>query len=105
MTQRFYEVPLSARTQRCTVTLLNVSYQLAITWRDAAGQWLLDIADAAGNALLQGLPLIPGTNLLGQHAHLGIGAGLLVMLDNGTDETVTFDNLGSTSHLRFVVNA
>ncbi|QEE24592.1 hypothetical protein CS053_08805 [Rhodanobacter glycinis] len=105
MTQRFYEVPLSARTQRCTVTLLNVSYQLTITWRDAASQWLLDVADATGNALLQGLLLIPGTNLLGQYAHQGIGAGLLVMLDNGTDDTVTFDNLGSTSHLRFVVNA
>lgn len=105
MTLRFYEVPLSARSQRTSITLLNTTYQLAITWRDAISHWVLDMSDGQGSPVLQGIPLIAGTNLLGQFKHLGIGAGLLVMLDNGTDETVTYPGLGSSAHVRFVVSA
>ncbi|UGB47004.1 hypothetical protein LQ772_06850 [Frateuria edaphi] len=103
MTRQVFEIPLSARSQRCSVTLLNVNYQLAVQWRAAAGQWVLDLLDASGNPVVQGLPLVTGSDLLGQFGHLGIGGALVVMLDSGAGDAVTFDNLGTNAHLRFVV--
>ena len=105
MSRQVFEIPLSASSQRCTVTLLNVGYQLAVQWRAATEQWALDIADAAGNPVAQGLPLVTGADLLGQFAHLGIGGALVVMLDSGAGDAVTFENLGTSAHLRFVVDA
>lgn len=104
MSRQVFEIPLSARSQRCNVTLLNVNYQLSLQWRAAASQWVLDIADASGNPVVQGLPLVTGADLLGQYAYLGIGGALVVMLDNGAGDAVTFDNLGTSAHLRFVVS-
>lgn len=105
MSRQVFEIPLSARSQRCKVTLLNVVYNLAIQWRASAAQWVLDMSDASGNPVIQGLPLVTGADLLGQHKHLGIGGALVVMLDSGAGDSVTFDNLGSSAHLRFVVIA
>lgn len=99
---KILEIPLSARNQIVTVVLLNVTYQLTLQWRKAAQTWFLDIADAAGTPLIQGLALVQGVNLLHQHQALGIGGGLLVTCDTGVDAP-TFENLGTTSHLLFVV--
>jgi hypothetical protein len=66
---------------------------------------VLDIADASGAPVVSGLPLLPGVDLLGQYGHLGIGGALIVMLDSGAGDAVTFNNLGTSAHLRFVVSA
>lgn len=105
MSRQVFEIPLSARSQRCTVTLLNVTYNMAIQWRASAGQWVLDFNDASGKPVIQGLPLVTGSDLLGQYRHLGIGGSLVVMLDSGAGDAVTFNNLGTSAHLRFVVEA
>jgi hypothetical protein len=99
-----YEIPLSAAPQSFTAQLAGVSYQLTAQWRNAAeGCWILDIADAAGNPLVQGIPLVTGCDLLAQYRYLGIGGQLRVQTDNDPDAMPTFDNLGNASHLYFVV--
>lgn len=98
-----YEIPLSSKNQTVAVVLLNRAYRLTLQWRDAISTWLLDIADSAGKPIVDGLPLVLGVNLLHQYAYLGIGGGLVVTCDTGTDAP-TFDNLGTSSHLLFVVN-
>lgn len=98
-----YEIPLTpGRNQTVSVVLLNATYRLTLQWREAAQTWFLDIADDAGNPLVQGLALVLGSNLLHQHQHLGIGGGLVVIFDTGTDAP-TFDNLGQSAHLLFIV--
>ncbi len=97
------EVPLTGQAESFSISLGGVSYQLTVIYRAAAeGGWVLDIADANGVALVGGIPLVTGCDLLEQYAHLGFAGGLAVQTDHNPGAVPTFDNLGSTSHLYFV---
>lgn len=104
MAYNVYEIPLVAKPQRVQVLLSNIQYILTVMWRAGSG-WVMDIADQLGNPILQGVPLVTGTDLLGQYAHLGIGGSLVVSTDGDPDAVPTYDNLGTESHLYFVVKA
>lgn len=96
-----YEIPLTpSQNQTASVVILNVTYSFTVQWRNAVQTWFLDIADDAGNPLVQGIALITGSDLLHQHQYLELGGGLFVVCDAGTDAP-TFDNLGSSAHLIF----
>lgn len=103
MSDALFEIPLSAASQSLRVTLANQVYRVSVTWRDAVGLWLLDIADGNGSALVQGLPLVTGNDLLEQFRHLGIGGGLWVLSGDNLGDMPTFDGLGTTSKLYFAV--
>ena len=98
------EVPLSAQPETFSISLGGIAYQLTVIYRDAAeGGWVLDIADANGTPVVGGIPLVTGCDLLEQYAHLGFTGGLAVQTDHDTFAVPTFANLGSRSHLYFVV--
>ncbi len=99
-----YEVPLSPQAQDFTINLGGVTYKVRLMWREAAaGGWFLDFADATGKAVLEGVPLVTGADLLAQYAHLGFTGSLVVQTDHDPDAIPTFANLGDLSHLYFVV--
>ncbi len=102
-----YEVPLSPQSQVFSIALNGVTYNLTLMWRTAPapGNWVLDIADSANNPLIQGIPLVTGCDLLGQYEYLGIGGGLWVSTDGDPSAIPTYSNLGTLSHLYFVVSA
>ncbi|MEC4682383.1 MAG: hypothetical protein VST70_01695 [Nitrospirota bacterium] len=99
-----FEIPLKSGNQTFLITLGTVAYSLTILWRDPLG-YFLDIADSEGNPILQGLAMVTGSDLLGQYAYLAIGgsvgAGTLTVVSDGLDPLVdlTYDNLGTSSHL------
>lgn len=99
-----YEIPLTATPQTFNITLQKVVYSLTVYWnaQNADGTWMLDIADENGNAIIDGIPLITGADLLAQYQHLGFGGVLVVQSDYNADALPTIDNLGSNSHLFFV---
>lgn len=98
-----FEIPLTAQPQTFTIALVSVQYQFTLAWRDTdGGGWFLDIADASGNALLSGIPLVTGVDLLAQYGYLGFGFELWVQTD-AADAPPTFTNLGTQSHLYCVV--
>jgi len=98
-----FEIPLSAQAQTFNVTLVGVQYQFTLLWRDTTyGGWFLDIADAAGNALVSGISLVTGVDLLVQYSYLTFGFELWVQTD-AADAPPTFTNLGTDSHLYCVV--
>jgi hypothetical protein len=101
------EIPMSATPQAFSIQLGMTTYSLTVTYRDIDdGGWLLDIADADGNSLVAGIPLVTGTNLLAQYPDLGFEGGLWVQTDGATpDATPTFDNIGTSSHLYFVASS
>jgi hypothetical protein len=102
-----YEIPLLPTPQSLTLTLGGVDYRLAVVWRAApdAG-WVMDIANASsGASVLAGVPLVTGADLLGQHAHLGLGAQLWVQTDGDPDAVPTYSNLGTGARLYLVVDA
>lgn len=94
-----YEIPLSAEGQSFRIALSGVEYQLRVQWRNAidAG-WTLDISDANGGALINGVPLVTGCNLLEQYQYLIPGV-LWVQTTAEPDAVPAFDNLGIGSHL------
>ena len=62
----------------------------------------MDIADGGGNALVGGIPLITGADLLEQYRYLGFRGGLFVQGAANPDELPTFEDLGYGSHLYWV---
>ena len=100
----YFEIPLETGVpQQLSITLGGVDYQLTLKYRDAIeGGWVLDIADSIGTPIVQGIPLVTGTNLLEQYAHLGFNGRLWVQTVNDADAVPTFDNLGDGAKLYWV---
>lgn len=106
MTVTYYEIPLSPNAQRFYVTLAGVQYQVQVAWRTAAeGGWFLDLYDGSGNALVLGVPLVTGVDLLAPYPDLGIGGSLYVTTDGAPDAVPLYANLGTTAHLYFAVTS
>lgn len=97
-----FEMPLSGQAQSFQMIILNVTYQFTLIWRDAASEWVLDMADIDGQPLIQGIPLVTGCDLLGQYAYVGLGFQLWVATDGDPAAVATYENLGTTSHLYVV---
>lgn len=100
----YYEIPLSPTPQTFTITLAGVIYQMTVKWNWVNASWVLDIADASGNALLVGIPLVTGVDLLEQYGYMGFGGQLVCQTDNDPDAVPTYANLGTTGHLYFIVS-
>lgn len=98
-----YEIPLSPEPQRFSIQLGGVEYRMRLSWSQHQTCWCLEISDSAGNAILQGIPVVTGVDLLAQHRHLGFTGSLLAQTDYDPSAVPTFDNLGSTGRLYFVV--
>ena len=98
---QFFEVPLTPVSQQFAITLGGIRLTLTVTWRNLGGAgWVLDIEDGTtGLALVHGIPLVTGIDLLAQYKHLGIPGGLIVTTDSDTDVVPTSGNLGVSSHL------
>ena len=103
-----YEIPLSAAPQRFNVTLAGVQYQLQVVYCEvdaATSNWTLELFTAAGISITGVLPMVTGVDLLAQLAYLGLGFSLFVLSDGQLTFAIpTFDNLGGTCHLLYVVN-
>ena len=95
------EIPLKSVPQTLTTTFPNgVTYQLRLIYQfndDAC--WVMDISDANGNALVQGVPLVTGADLLAQYQYLGFGCSMYAITDGAKSEPPHWWNLGTTAHL------
>jgi hypothetical protein len=102
----FYEIPLQSTPQSFPISLGGTTYNLTVTWNVQSQNWILDIADASSNPLAQGNPLLPGYNILGQLAYLGIPGQLFVQSDYSPDAPPTFTDLGQQggAHLVYATN-
>lgn len=100
-----YPVPTSPEPQTFNISLAGVTYQLTLVYRDASTNnplgWVLDVADASGNNILNGVPLVTGVNLFQPYPNLGFGGGLLVIPNAGSDTVPGFTDLGVNTQLYF----
>jgi hypothetical protein len=97
-------VPLAGVNERFTITL-GATYGFQIIWRDdpcGMGGWFLDIADALGNPLIQGLPMRAGQDLLAQYGYLGFTGQLWMQTAQDPTADPTFDNLGTDCNMYWV---
>lgn len=100
----YYEIPLSPTPQKISIPLGGITYSMTVKWNWVSACWMLDIADASGNALVNGIPIVTGVDLIGQYAYLGFAGKLVAQTDNDPDAVPTFDDLGTTGHLYFIVS-
>ncbi|HEY8355732.1 MAG TPA: hypothetical protein VIK69_12050 [Methylophilaceae bacterium] len=101
----YYRIPLTPTPQRFTIGLDGVDYIIHLNYRNVdEGGWTIDIHDIDDNPIVNGIPLVTGTNLLGQYRHLGFTGGLWVQTASDPDAVPTFVNLGVDAFLYWVSN-
>lgn len=87
------------------ITLQGIAYTLVFKWNGVASVWTVDFYDDdAQTAVLLGVPLVTGADLLGQFFYLSLGANtILTVMTIGPgvspDTVPGFNNLGSDGHL------
>jgi hypothetical protein len=96
-------IPLTpAPNQTITTTLSvdgnNVVFNLSFNFNEAAGYWVMGIADDANNVILAGMPLVPGqppeSNILSQYAYLRIGSAYLLNISGVAEDWPSMTSLG-----------
>lgn len=106
MATTYYEIPLTPNAQQFFITLGPTQYVMTLIYRDTIeGGWVLDIADAAGVPIVQGIPLVTGADLLAAYPDKNFSGKLLVATDGDGSAVPTFANLGTASHVYFAVTS
>lgn len=100
-----FTIPLTNQNQTLQISLLGITYILAVRWNALAGLWYLDINDVNNKPLLNGIPMTAGVNLLKQFSYLGIGGALVAQNVNNPALPVDYAGLGSTGFLLFIPDA
>jgi hypothetical protein len=101
-----WEIPLTPRAQVMDVNLGGIVYTLNFRYNRVNSTWVMDIGDSLATPMIMGIPLVTGTDLLGQFRYLGIGGGvpmitMTIAVGHSPDETPTYDDLGIDSHLYY----
>ena len=77
-----------------------LTLQVAISWSELAGYWVMTILDVAGNLLLDSIPLItgwyPAANLLAQYGYLQIGSAFILNEGSSIADYPTRNDLGQS---------
>lgn len=91
-------IPTQGANEQFRVQLAGVTYQVRKIWR--VDTWYIDISDANGAAIVSGMPLVTGADLLAQLEHLGLG-GILQVASTGPapDQMPSYAGMGTTSQL------
>jgi len=98
-----YEIPLSPKAQLVTVQLAGVKRKLNFYWNPTSECWFMDVMDDVSTPLIMGIPVVTGLDLLEQFAYMNLGGSIVVQTDHGPLLNPTFENLGVTGHVFFVV--
>lgn len=98
-----YKIPLTPEPQSFFINLAGKSYKLVNLWNPTANSWVLDFYDEKEIPILRGVPLVAGVDLLEQHTSLYFGGKLYAQTENAKFEIPTFENIGISSFLYFVV--
>lgn len=99
-----FPLPASATAQSFFIQLDNISYKITLRWNAVAVCWVMDIADFEEEPMVQGIPIVTGTDLLAPYAYLGIGGGIVALTEGNPDAVPTFENLGNGGDVFFVTD-
>ncbi|HEM6680820.1 hypothetical protein I5384_03315 [Citrobacter koseri] len=91
------EIPLTADNQQFSINIAGTTWRISIIWRDL--YWIMDLHNDRSEAVISGIPLVTGADLLAQYAYIGLGFKLVVVCDDSTKDYPTKTDLGARSHL------
>ncbi len=97
-----YSLPLKPTNQTLSVMMGGVQRQVTMRWNQMNAAWTCDIANASGGAVISGLPVVTGCDLLAPYAHLNLGGQLIAQTTNNANAVPTLANLGATGNLYFL---
>lgn len=101
-----FKIPFLSVPQRFSIELGGALYYLVNRWNSQdGGGWFIDVYDAGELPLIMNLPLVTGTDLFKQFAHLSLPGQLIVYTDGKEGALPTLENLGSESNVWLVVSA
>lgn len=92
-----FSIPLQAAAQEFAVSLGGESFSVRLQWRSSASGsgWYLDFVPAADPGRgVRGIPLVLGTDLLGQFQHKGIGHLVARSTNEGAD-VLRYEDMGT----------
>ena len=98
-----YEIPLEPNPQTFQIALAGIVYSITLWWSSASDSWNMSFADANQVPIIDSIPLVTGVDLFGPFEYLDFGGQLVVQTDHDSGAIPTYANLGSTSHVYFVV--
>ena len=91
------EIPLNPDNQMFNIEIAGTRWRMSVIWREV--WWVMNLADSSGNALINGIPLVTGVDLLAQYAWLGFHFQLSVSCDDSAQVYPGKTDLGIRSHL------
>lgn len=94
------EILLSPDNQQFSLAVNGNTFSFRVLWRDTC--WVLDISDSAGTAIVSGIPLVTGADLMAQFSHLSLGFSMVVACDVPGQDYPTETDLGTRSHLYII---
>lgn len=94
----FFKIPLNPFPESFGVTINNVDYNGVTRWNVPAQTWVLSLFTTNNVPILQNIPLIPGVDLLGQFAYLGINAKMSALVDSDSAAVPSYSALGTTGN-------
>lgn len=98
-----FQIPFANIPQKFSIELGGTLYYLVNRWNPMEeGGWFIDIYDADELPLIMNLPLVTGTDLFQQFAHLDLPGSLIVFTDGDDSALPTLENLGSESNVWLV---
>ena len=96
----YFEIPLYQVNQAFTIQLNSIAYNFKFVWRDSdLGGWYLDIGYPDGRALINGIQLTIGNNLLTPYQHKIKGV-LFAATQEG--DNPTYANFGTLTKLYWI---
>ena len=96
------EIPVTSKPQRFSFWLANQTWVWKLYWLRPMSCWVIDICDFDGTVIIGGIPLVAGTDLLGQFQYTGAmtpGSMVIISDHRWPDETVGYDELGTVGHI------
>lgn len=99
-------IPINVKLpwQQFKITLSGVIFTLEFKYNGRMDRWIMNINDASGNQVLQGMVLLINRNLTGQYTTLEIPEGVFYPADDTGQDTQPGQNSFGVDHTLFYLD-
>ena len=99
-----YKIPFTNSPQTFNVSLKGRLLTLSNTWNYISSTWSVDVLDGVtSEPVILAIPLITGIDLLKQYSYLALGGSIIAYTDGNSDAPPTYEDLGISSNVYFLV--
>jgi hypothetical protein len=106
MAASLFTIPINVKLpwQQFKITLSGVIFTLEIRYNGRMDRWVMNINDASGNQILQGIVLLISRDLTSQYVTLSIPTGVFFATDDTKKDIQPGQNSFGVDHSLFYVD-